>query len=116
MEIVRHQKREAARFDQEWRSALRERHFERRRLIDSDLPTWQDRARRGISFAHQDGSISGSITFQDRELPPHPSELCEALKLDSVWFFGDAYAWAVHTEHENRELAELFEPSAALDP
>ena len=115
MEIVRHQKRDAVRFDQEWRSVLRERTFERRRLVASDLPTWQDRARLGISFAHDDGSVSGSITFQDRELAPHPSELCELLKLDSVWFFGDAYAWAVHTGHENWELAELFEPLPAED-
>lgn len=112
MEIVRNPRRDAARFDQEWRSALRDRPFERRRLLVSDLPTWQDRARRGVSFADEGGSVSGSITFQDHEPAPHPAELCELLKLDSVWFFGDAYAWAVHTGHENWELAELFEPSS----
>ena len=115
MEIVRHPKRDAARFDQEWRSALRKRSFERRRLVASDLPAWQDRARLGISFARDDGSISGSITFQDREPVPHPSELCGFLELDSVWFFGDAYAWAVHTGHEDWELAELFEPAPNSD-
>jgi hypothetical protein len=115
MDIVRHQKRDAARFDQEWRSALRGRPFERRRLLASDLPRWQDRARLGISFAHDDGSVSGRITFQDRELVPHPSELCELLKLDSVWFFDDAYAWALHTGHENWDLAELLEPLPVAD-
>jgi hypothetical protein len=115
MQIVQHPKRDAARFDQEWRSALREGRFERRHLVDSDLPTWQHRARLGISFAHDGGSVSGTITFQDRELAPHPSELCELLELDSVWFFGDAYAWAVHTGHENWELAELFEPVLDVD-
>ena len=115
MEIVRHPKRDAARFDQEWRSALRKRSFERRRLVASDLPAWQDRARLGISFARDDGSISGSITFHDREIAPHPAELCELLKLDSVWFFGATYDWAVHTGHENWELAEWFEPLLDAD-
>ena len=115
MEIVRHKKRDAARFDQEWRSVLRERSFQRRRLIASDLPTWQDRARLGISFAQDNGSVSGSITFLGLELVPHPSELCESLKLDSVWFFGEDYAWAVHTEHENWELADLFELSPDVE-
>jgi plasmid stabilization system protein ParE len=110
MEIVRHPKRDATRFDQEWRSALRARSFERRRMLASDLLTWQDRARLGVSFAHDSGSVSGSITFQDRELAPHPAELCEFLELDSVWFFGKSYAWAVHTGHENGELAEWLEP------
>jgi hypothetical protein len=115
MEIVRHSKRDAARFDHQWRAALRERSFLRRRLVVSDISTWQVRARLGITFAHDAGSVSGNITFDDRELTPHPSEICEVLKLDSVWFFGDAYAWAIHTGHEDWDLAELFEQSTDVE-
>lgn len=114
MEMVRHSKRDAARFDQEWRAALARHSFERRRLEPADLPLWRERARLGISFASDAGSVSGTITFRDREPVPHPSELCEFLELDSVWIFGESYAWAVHTGHEDWDLAELFEQVSDL--
>jgi hypothetical protein len=109
VEIVRHSKHEAVRFDQQWRNALRSPVRQGRQIELADLAAWQELARLDLSFAHDYGTDSGTIVFQDSEPIPHPSELCEQLNLDSVWIFADGFRWAVHTEHEGWEHAEVFE-------
>ncbi len=55
MRIVRFAKREAIRFDREWRTALLE--LDGGRILGSlELSTWYDRAKAGIQFAHDAGT------------------------------------------------------------
>lgn len=115
MEIVRYSKSVAVRFDREWRAGMRANRLERLKFGVAELAVWRERARLGVTFAQDGGPASGAISFDPEETVPHPSELCEHLGLDSIWFFGDGYVWAVHTGHEDWELAELFEkPDAEL--
>jgi hypothetical protein len=108
MKIVRFHKRNAIRFDQEWRSALRE--LDGGRPVGSrELSSWYDRAKAGLQFAHDGGTASGSIHFDEDDTVLHPSELCEQLGLDSVWFFARDFTWAVHAGHEDWDIAKVFE-------
>lgn len=115
MQVERHSKRDAVKFDRQWRAALRNAPRLRRRFNSSDLPVWSEWARVGLLFAHDGGTSSGTIRFEDGEAIPLPSELCEELGLDAVWFFADGYRWAVHAEHEDVDLAEVFEESPGTD-
>jgi hypothetical protein len=112
VEIFRHSKSDAVRFDREWRSALRTHRLKRRKFGVAELLAWREYARLEVTFAQDGGSESGTVVFDQHETVPHPSELCEQLGLDSVWFFGNGYAWAVHTGHDDWDLAELFERPA----
>jgi hypothetical protein len=112
MEITRYSKQDAVRFDREWRAALRAAPRTRRRLGPAPARSTSQTARVGLRFAQDHGTASGAVTFLEGEPVPHPSELCEQLDLDSAWFFPDGYGWAVHTEHEDWELAEVVEEAA----
>ena len=109
VEINIYSKPEAIRFDGAWRAALRAQRLQRSKFGAPELLVWRERARLGVEFAQDGGPESGSIAFDADEAVPHPSELCEQLGFGSVWFFGDSYAWAVRTGHQDWQLAELFE-------
>jgi hypothetical protein len=86
------------------------RQFDGGRILESlELSTWNDRAKAGVQFVHDGGTTSGSINFNEDEPVPHPSEMCEQLGLDSVWFFASDFTWAVHAGHEDWDLAKVFE-------
>jgi len=112
VEIVRYSKADAIRFDREWRAALRRNRLQRLKFGVAELPLWRERAKLGMTFARDGGPENGAITFDVAETVPHPSELCERIGLDSVWFFGVGYVWAVRTGHEDWDLAERFEQPA----
>lgn len=108
MKIVRFAKRDAIRFDQEWRAAIRE--LDGGRTVGSlELATWYDRAKSGIRFAHDGGTTCGSVHFDEDETVPDPSEMCEQLELDAAWFFASDFTWAIHAGHEDWDLAKVFE-------
>ena len=112
MEIHEYSRDEALQFDQEWRAALRAQHLQRSSFGHAELPVWRERAKHGVAFAQDGGSASGTVTFEPDEEVPHPAELCDELGLDSVWFFGEDYDWAIRTGHDDWKLAEAFERPA----
>jgi hypothetical protein len=112
MNVTPYAKRDAIRFDQQWRAALCE--LDTGRTFGAlEMPTWHERARLGIQFVREGETTSGIVHFEENETVPHPSELCGYLGFDRAWFFGIDFTWAVHAGHEDWDIAELFERPGA---
>jgi hypothetical protein len=81
MKVVRLAKREAIRFDQEWRTALRE--LDGGRMLGSlELSTWYERAKAGIQFAHDAGTARAA--FASTKMKPCFTRLKCASNSDSI--------------------------------
>jgi hypothetical protein len=128
MNVTRYAKRDAIRFDQQWRAALCE--LDTGRTLGAlEMRAWHERARLGIQFVHEAETTSGIVHFEENETVPHPSELCGHLEenetvphpselcghlgFDRAWFFGIDFTWAVHAGHEDWDVAELLERPGA---
>jgi hypothetical protein len=111
MNIVLYTRRNAVQFGGNWRVALREM-GEGCILGPLELSAWREDAKAGFHFAHDGGTATGSVHFDPQEVVPPPSEVCERIQLDAVWFFATDFSWALHTEHEDLDTATLFKKSA----
>lgn len=113
MIITHYSKQEAMQLDREWRQAAATTPLRRVPFREEHVAEWRARAKSGLRFLHEGDSIAGTIEFEAGEVIPPPAELShDLLRLDSAWFFGRGYEWALSGDHEEWDVIELQSESA----
>lgn len=107
MIITHYSKQEAMQLGREWRQAAATAPLRRVPFREVYVAEWRARAANGLRFLHENDSIAGTVEFEAGDVIPPPGELShDLLGLDSAWFFGSGYEWALYGNHEDWDVLE----------